>query len=121
MRFLAAAVVVVALASAGCGGGSSPAASNGEASKPAKQVLADAVKAANAASSVHMSGYVNQDVLDVTVEKGKRAMGTITSDGRKADVVVIGNWNVGPCPQCKAYLHASSEFWAYWAPTAGIS
>jgi hypothetical protein len=116
MRFLAAAVVVVALASAGCGGGSSPSvSSNGEASKPAKQVLADALKAAKAASSVHVSGYMDlafREPLDATIEKGKGFTGWNTVYGRKVDVAVVGS---------KSYIRAPAAFWATYASSLGIA
>ena len=127
MRFLAAAVAVVALTSAGCGGGSSHPASNGEASKPANRVLADALKAANAASSVHMAGYTQLNtghrlVVDVTFAKGKGATGTITTDGRKANVVVLfGTWNDPECVGCTLYVRGSAAFWAHWPVGAGSS
>ena len=129
MRFLAGVILVVALASAGCGGGSSSPTNsngNGEAAKPAKQVLTDAVKAANAATSVHMSGYTSDAVhksgLDFTIEKGKGAIGSFTFEGQKVDLVNIGGANhVQPCPQCKNYVRASSAFWASFGPVAGIT
>lgn len=96
---LAGTLLLVALALAGCGGGSSPGNStnssgNGEASKPARQVLTDAAKAADAASSVRVSGQVTtkgqQVGLDLTIAKGKGATGSITLKGQKVDLVVIG-------------------------------
>jgi hypothetical protein len=121
-------VVAAVLVGVAACGGSSPSGStttgNGEASKPPKQILADAVRAANSASSAHMSGYMvdgpgHRVVFDVKFAKGRGAIGSLTFDGLKADIVVIGNWNA--CPPCKAYLRGSPAFWAYWASGAGIS
>ena len=96
-KALAGTLLVVAFAVAGCGGGSSPSGSggNGEASKSAQQVLTDAVAAAKGASSFRMSGQVatggQQIGLDLTVVKGKGAMGSMTLKGQKVDLVVIGS------------------------------
>lgn len=62
---LATSLLALVVLAAGCGGSSSSSAntntnSSGEASKSAKQVLADAVKAADTATSFHMSGQVNE-------------------------------------------------------------
>lgn len=114
MRLLAAAVVVVALASTGCGGRSSPA-SNGEASKPPKQVLADALKAAKAAAAVHLSGYMVlyfREPLEATIDKGKGYTGWITVFGRKVDVAVVGS---------KSYIRAPAAFWEDYASVLGIA
>ncbi len=117
--FLAAMFLVVALAVAGCGGGSSPSgstnsSSNGEASKPAQQVLTDAVKAADSASAVHMTGQVSatgqQIGLDLTIVKGKGAMGSLTLKGQKIDLVVIG---------AHAYMKAGTVFWTQFAGSSG--
>src|SRR5438105_2252543 len=117
MRLLAAAaVIVVAIASAGCGGGSSPsAADNGEAAKPATQVLGDALKAAKSATSVHISGHMTfayPERLDVTVEKAKGFAGWFTVAGRKVDVAVAGS---------KSYVRASSAYWAVYASALRIA
>ena len=108
--FLAGTLLVLAFAAAGCGGGSSPSGStntsgNGEASKPAQQVVIDAVNAAKAASSFHMSGQIAAGLqigVDLTIEKGKGAKGSLTVFGHKVDAVVIGN---------DAYLKADPALW----------
>jgi len=134
MLVLVVAVGMLSGAAAGCGGGASPgggtnAAANGEASKPAQQVLADALKAAKAASSVHISGYWNSNpdhhnVFDVTAEKGKGSMGTITHDGFTVDAVVIGSPSQQGLEFCpctwKAYIRASSAFWADQSRAQGM-
>jgi len=90
---VAGALLVVASCVAGCGGGSSPNGSgNGEASKPAQQVLADAVKAADAASSYHESDRLDPEASrdDRTIVKGKGLIGSTTIGGsQKVDVVAI--------------------------------
>lgn len=125
MRFLAVAMVVVALTSVGCGGGSSKPAGNGEAAKPADRILADSLKAAYAASSVHITGYSHINVghlltLDVASAKGKGARGTITGDGHQADIVVIGNAGMY-CDTCTIYLRGSAAFWSHWPIGVGTS
>src|SRR5438045_1851855 len=104
MRVILAGIalaLVLAFVAAGCGGsgGSSnptttASSGNGEASKPATQVLADAVKAARAASSLHLGGDVStggkQIGLDLSVAKDKGATGSMTLNGQKVDLVVDG-------------------------------
>jgi hypothetical protein len=116
-------VVAFAFASAGCGGGGSPSTNstnrndNGEASKPAKIVLADAVKATAAANSVRINGTVScngQPVgLDVLISKGEGAKGALTLGGKyAAQLIVIGK---------DAYLHANPEFWTKFAGADGAT
>src|SRR5437899_2790763 len=117
--FLAATVALGALASAGCGGGSLSAAGNGGAAEAPKQVLADAVKAAKAATFVHVSGHLpagfHRETLDLTLKVGEGATGSFTIDGpggpQKVDLVVIGLGTRMPCPQCKSYMRANAAFW----------
>jgi len=118
-KVLAGTLLVLALAVAGCGGSSSPggttnASGNGEASKPAQQVLNDAVKAAEAASALHMTGQIpakgQQIGIDMTIVKGKGAMGSLTLQGQKVDLLVIGS---------DAYMKAGSAFWAQFGGTSG--
>ena len=117
--FLAGTLRFGALAVAGCGGGSSPTGGppvngNGEAAKSGKQVIADAVKAAKAATSFHMSGQITttgqQIGLDLTIAKGKGAMGSITLGGQKVDLLIIGS---------DGYMKASAAFWTQFAGSAG--
>jgi hypothetical protein len=116
MRALLAGLLLgVAFATAGCGGGSSSGgSSNGEASKSGQHVLADAVKAADAANSMHMSGHVNEGSgqqvgVDLTIVKGKGAMGSLTIHGQTVDLVVVGS---------QGYLKAGAAFWKYFAGPA---
>ena len=112
---LAGIVLVLALVAAGCGGGgSSPNTTttngggngNGEASKSAAQVLADAAKAASAATSLRLSGQVNAGAqkigLDLSIASCKGATGSITLKGAKVDIVVIGS---------KGYMKGGADFW----------
>jgi len=104
--FLAGTLLLVALAAAGCRGSSSR--SNGEASKPAQQVLADAVHAAKGATSFHVSAHVHfQDTgapfsFDMTLVKGKGGTASFGSGPQKVDSLVIGT---------DAYLKADADFW----------
>jgi hypothetical protein len=95
----AAALVLVAAA---CGGGSS---SNGEAKKPAEQVVADARKAATAATSVHMTGRITDEgkplTLDLVLVKGRGGKGTMTENGLRFALVRIGD---------DAYVRGSDAF-----------
>jgi hypothetical protein len=100
MRRLGISLLTLALAGgvlAGCGGsgGGKSASPNGEASKPAVQVLADATKAATNASSFHVSGHVSSGStpisLDLTIAKGKGAKGSMSASGASFDLVEAGN------------------------------
>ena len=110
---VAGALLVVAFSVGGCGGGSSPNGSgNGEASKPAQQVLADAMKATAAASSYHESDRLDPEATrdDRTIVKGKGLMGTTTIGGQqKVDVVAMGS---------KGYMRANTAFWRLWEDRA---
>jgi len=113
--FLAGTLLALALAVAGCGGGGSPSSSggNGEAAKSAQQVLTDTVKAADAASSFHISGQISaaqQVGLDLTIVKGKGATGSFTLKGNKVDLVIIGT---------DAYMKADAAFFTQFAGSSG--
>jgi len=113
--FLVATLIAAGLLAAGCGGGgSSSSGTNGEASKSGQQVLSDAVKAAEAASSVHVSGQIDaagqQIGLDITLVKGKGATGSMTLGGQKVDLVVIGS---------DVYIKAGTAFWTQFGGTNG--
>jgi hypothetical protein len=92
MRATIPVLVLAAVLLAGCGGGGS---SNGEATKPAKQVLADAAKAATSASSLHASGKIDSGgstiLLNLWLVKDKGATGSMTTGGGKFDLIRIGN------------------------------
>jgi hypothetical protein len=120
MRSFAAGIaLVVVLLAAGCGGSSnsnSNGAGNGEASKSAKQVLADAVKAADAASSLHMTGNLTSNgtpiSIDLSVAKDKGATGSMTLKGKKVDLLIVGS---------DGYMKADSSFWAEFVPKNGAA
>src|SRR5438045_9008151 len=98
-RLLVGAALVVAVA--GCGGSSS----NGEAKKTAEQVVADAQKAAVAASSVHVSGSIVDNgtpaAIDLTLVKGKGGKGKLSESGLKFELVRVVD---------TAYIKGSSAF-----------
>lgn len=108
-RLLAPLVLTAALL-AGCGGGAK---SNGEASKPAAQVVKDAVAAAGAASGVHVSGTIvsgsDHLTLDLHIVSGKGGTGTITEQGLAFQFVRLGN---------KAYIKGTDAFYKKFAGAA---
>lgn len=119
--FLASTLLVGVLFTAGCGGGgggsqSTGTSSSGVAAKPATQVMADAVKAADAASSVHMSGQITtsgqQIGVDLSIVPGKGATGSITLHGDKVDLVLVGK---------KGYMRAPAAFWKQFAGASGAA
>lgn len=117
-QVLAGMLLVVALALAGCGGGSSsPSTSgNGEAAKPAQQVLTDTVNAADAATSLHLSGNISgggeQIGVDLRVAKNKGATGTVTLNGSKVQLIIIGS---------DAYIKADAKALQALAGTQGAA
>jgi hypothetical protein len=115
--FFAGTLLVVAVIAAGCGGGGGGGGttqSSPLATKSPGAVVATAAKAAEAASSFHMSGQIHasgKDIgIDLTVAPGKGATGTLTVNGAKVDLVLIGN---------NGYLRGSSEFFKEFASQAG--
>jgi hypothetical protein len=111
-RLLPALVVLVlAVASAGCGGGTK---GNGEATKTANQVVADAKAAAVSAKAVHVAGAITDAgqalTLDITIVKGEGGQGTMSESGLKFDIIRVGN---------KAYIKGSRAFLRKFAGAAG--
>jgi hypothetical protein len=116
------AVLVAVLFVAGCGGGggggggTSATQPSGLASKPAGVVVAEAARAADSASSVHVSGQGTQSgkpiSLDITFARGKGATGSIALNGASFDLVLIGD---------TAYLRAGSAFWKQFGGSSGVS
>src|SRR3954451_12015940 len=109
-RFLVGTAFVLALA--GCGGSSS----NGEAKKPAEQVVADAQKAALGASSVHVTGTIRDNGtplrMNVTIVKGKGGKGTLAENGLTFQLIRIGD---------TAYIRGSEAFLKQFAgPAAAV-
>jgi hypothetical protein len=105
-----AALALTALVLAGCGSHSSSGNPNGEASRPASRVFADARAAATRASSTHVSGnFVFRGTaitLDLSVARGRGAKGSASVDGLGFDLVTIGDI---------AYIHGSDAFWQHYA------
>jgi hypothetical protein len=103
----------LALLAAGCGGGKSSS-SNGEASKPASQVLADVQKAAQAAKGVHVAGSITDAgkplTLDLFLVKGKGGKGTMSESSLRFEIIRVGN---------KAYIKGSDAFLKQFAGSAG--
>jgi hypothetical protein len=115
MRTGALAILLAsAVLLAGCG--SSGAKSNGEATKAAAQVAADALKAAVAAGAVHVSGSVVSSgtalTLDIHIVKGKGGAGEMSEQGLKFQLVRVGG---------KAYIKGSDAFYKKFAGAAVAS
>lgn len=96
-------LVLVLCALAGCGSSSS---GNGVASKSAEEIVAEAKKAADSASSVHVSGSVNSGgsavTLDLNLASGKGATGQISQNGSTFKVIIDGG---------NAYISGSDAFY----------
>jgi hypothetical protein len=100
-----AGLIAVGLAAAACGGSSAggsgssatsapPAHDNGEAAKPAAQILRDARQAALAARSVHVAGAITSGsgriALDVSLLGSRGGRGRLAIDGLGFQVIRIG-------------------------------
>jgi outer membrane lipoprotein-sorting protein len=101
----AAALAITALLTvSACG--STGASGNGVADKSAEEILAATQAAAKAETSVHMVGTVTQDAGDMTidmkVEKGGKAVGTIVMAGATLDIISTGT---------KVYVKGDKAFW----------
>jgi hypothetical protein len=110
MRMRALAILLAAAAVlAGCGG----ARSNGEASKPASQVVKDAVAAAKTASGVHVSGNLVSGGEHLTIDlhsvEGKGGVGTISEQGLSFQFVRVGD---------RAYIKGTDAFYKKFAGAA---
>jgi len=96
---------VMAALVAGCGSGKKAAKENGEASKPANRVFADARAAAVSAATVHVSGNVTSGgtpiVLDLSMARARGAKGSMSTNGAEFDLVRIGD---------TAYIRGSDAF-----------
>ncbi|HEX5309611.1 MAG TPA: hypothetical protein VFW38_11090 [Solirubrobacteraceae bacterium] len=88
---------------ASCGSSSS---GNGVASKSAEEIVAEAKKAADEASSVHVSGSVNSGgspvTLDLNLASEKGASGQISQNGSTFKVIIDG---------ANAYISGSDAFY----------
>jgi hypothetical protein len=112
MRASVLVLVLAGLLLAGCGGHGSSASSNGEASKSAAKVLADAKAAADGASSARVSGNIVSGgtpiTLDVAMARGQ-AKGSMSTSGLSFDLIRIGN---------TAYIRGSDDFYKHFAGAA---
>jgi hypothetical protein len=95
MRVPALALILTAVLLAGCGSGKQKAQSNGEASKPPTQVLANAKAAATSASSAHVTGSIVSSgtpiKLDLSMARNKGAKGSMSTNGLSFDLVRVGD------------------------------
>jgi hypothetical protein len=121
MRALfAGTLVVLALVVAGCGGGGSPSkggSNNGEASKSAKQITLDSVKAAESATFMRINGNVTcsgQPVgLDAFISKnGDGAKAALTIGGKPVQLVVSGK---------DGYVAAEPTVWSQFPGVNGAA
>ena len=113
---MAGTLLAVVFLAGGCGGGgSSSSKPSGEAAKPATQIVHDAAKAAQAASSVRMSGRIaepgNQIGVDLSFVRGKGATGTFALGGAPVDLVLVGN---------HAYMRGGAAFWRRFSKSRGV-
>jgi hypothetical protein len=110
VRVPALALVLTAVLLAGCGGSKKEAKPNGEASKPARRVFADAKAAATGAASAHVAGNLVSNgrrvALDVSTVRGKGATGSASVDGLQFDLVKIGD---------TVYIKGSDAFYQRFA------
>lgn len=106
----AALAITAMLTVSACGssgaGTSTKAASNGVADKSADEILKATQAAAKAETSVHMVGTVKQDAgdmkIDMKVEKGGKATGTIVMAGATLEIISTGT---------KVYVKGDKAFW----------
>jgi hypothetical protein len=112
MRAPALALILAGLLLAGCGGHKKSASSNGEASRSADKVLADAKAAADSASSARVTGSIVASgtpiTLDLSMAKGK-AKGSMSTSGLKFELIRIGD---------TAYIQGSDDFYKHFAGAA---
>src|SRR5690349_8919126 len=114
MRVPALALLLIAVLLAGCGGSKKESSSsNGEASKSANQVLADARAAATNASSTHVSGSIVSSgtpiKLDLSMVSGKGAKGSMSTNGLSFNLVRVGD---------TLYIRGTDEFYKHFAGAA---
>jgi hypothetical protein len=88
------ALVAVALVLAGCGGSSSSSSSNGVADKSPAEIVAATKTAADAASSVHVSGSIVSSgspiTLDMHLRAGKGGRGALSENGLSFQLIQTG-------------------------------
>lgn len=100
------AALLAAAALAGCGSSST----NGVESKSASEIVAAAQKAAGEAKSVHVAGSVSTAgsklALDLQIEQGKGAKGTISQGPLSFELVRVGE---------SVYIRGSASFYEHFA------
>jgi hypothetical protein len=103
LSLLTCLFALVLFALTGCG---SSGAGNGVASKNAGEIVGEAKRAADSASSVHVSGSVNSGgspvTLDLNLAAGKGATGQISQNGSTFKIVIDGS---------TAYISGSDAFY----------
>jgi hypothetical protein len=108
---IAAPLAAVALF-AGCGG-SGGSKSNGEASKTADQIIADAQAAALGASAVHVFGSAGANlVVNLHLVAGKGGEGRMTANGLTFDIIRIDGF---------AYFKGDAAFWQQFGGAAAAT
>lgn len=119
MRSSVLTLLLAGVLLAGCGGGgggkptTTQAASNGEASKPAAQVLKDAQKAVASATSMKISGHIvsGGNPISIDLSAGKQgSTGTMSTHGVSFDFIRVGK---------KLYIKGSDAFYKRFAGKAG--
>ena len=113
MRVSVLALVLTSALLAGCGSSGTTAKDNGEASKAATRVLADARSAATGATSAHVSGNISSSgtptTLDLSMVRGKGAKGSMSTNGLGFDLVRVGD---------TVYIKGSDDFYKHFAGAA---
>ena len=103
---LTALLTVTACGTTSTGGSGAQAAGNGIADRSADEILAAAEKAALAQGSVHIVGTVTQGSgdmgLDLQVEKGGKAVGSVTMSGATLQIISTGT---------TVYAQGDRAFW----------
>jgi hypothetical protein len=98
-------IVLIATALAGCGSSSS---GNGLAAKTPTEILAATKAAADAATSVHVSGSVVAGTVPITLDMdlitGKGARGRLSESGLSFDLIEVGG---------SVYIKGSSAFYSH--------
>jgi len=106
-------LVLLAVALAGCGGGGGSS-DNGVASKSANEIVAEAKKAADGASSVHVAGTINTGgaslTLDMDLVAGQGGRGRIAENGLSFELIQTGG---------SVYINGSAAFDRHYGGTAG--
>jgi hypothetical protein len=103
-------LLAVAAVLAGCGGSKS----NGEAAKPAAEVLTDAKTAAAGAKGVHVAGSITDAgqalTLDLDLARGRGGKGKMSESSLAFEIIRVGD---------KAYIRGSDAFLRKFAGSAG--